>query len=456
MAGGGGDMDTYSFVDDSFKEQSLESLSPLIKQEILAGGAKLLLSSPKNYDKLLDNCLLYGIDDIYDGVKICADWLNAYYKENFDCSKMIAVQLSGFGSYQKHLGSICKRLQEGGLQIVYIISLGHYWFEEIKRDFEKRGEKYVCADCEVLENLNFFPFVIEQTNIIKFHTGVYNLKMVTSMEQISNRVCSSKELLEVLNISFLLASYVNIHSQSAYEEVFKLQSFNGLLPSPQPRLIQGGYPSIEKEVEEFESLVDYSVKRDTVIFISTFLNFEQPQKLSRYILKALECGFRVIFKSCPPLEQTHKQREDEFAKNFETYSNFIYWTNETPRLSNEELQRSITAIEIYSSMMYSYPVITKRPAILLYPHTKEIPQEVLENDCFYRENLHLRIFEEEESIFVEMLRKLSEDLDYQKEWERKILDYCYKDLYHFKNASSYLSNWILKWYEKRKWLKNSL
>ncbi|EES89364.1 hypothetical protein [Helicobacter canadensis] len=450
------DNDTYFFIDDNSPEQSLERLSAAVKEEIFQSKAKLLLSSPKNYDKLLDNCLKYGICECYDGVKISANWLNSYYREKFDCSNIIAVQLSGFSSFQKHLGSICQRLQEGGLQIVYVVSLGHYWFSEIKNDLDKRGEKYLCADAEILENLNFFPFIIEQTNIARFYTGVYSLKIVTSMEQISNRICSTKELLEVLNISFLLSSYVNIHSKSIYKEIFKLQSFNGILPSPEPRLIRGGYPSIEKEVDEFGDTIDYTIKRDTVIFISTFLNFNQPQKLSRYILKALDFGFRVIFKSCPPLEQTHKSREDDFAEAFKSYPNFIYWQNETPRLSKEELQRSITAIEIYSSMMYSYPVITKRPAILLYPNRNDTNQEILENDCFYQENLHIRIFEEDESSFIEVFVKLSEDLSYQREWEKKILDYCQNDLFNFKNASIYLSNWILKWYKKRRLLKNSL
>ncbi|MDE5603774.1 MAG: hypothetical protein K2I71_07685, partial [Helicobacter sp.] len=385
---------SYSFIDDKQEEISLKSMSKKIINDIYENKGKLLLSSPKYYDILLHKVSENGIFECYDGIKFYAKAINAYFKLQLKQRRVIAIQLSGFSLQQKHLGSIPRRLKNAGFEIVWVVSYAHYWIKDILEDFKARGEYFVLADCEVLEHLDFFPFILEQTNIIKFHTNVHSLKIVTSMEQISNRICSPKSLEDLLNTAFFLSNYLNIHSKSLYKEILKLQSFGGAITQVESRFIKGGYPSIEVEVEEFQR-DRCEVKRDTIIFISAYLNFNHPHYLATIIHNVLNAGFRVVFKSCPPLEEDKKEQEDTFTKEFLRFANFIYWQNDKPRLSTEELNRSITAIELYSSMMYSYPVITKRPAILLYPKKESIPQDLLEQDCFYHKDLHIRIFEED-------------------------------------------------------------
>ena len=426
-------------------------MSCSIKEGINKGEAKLLLSSPKYYDCLLENVESLGILECYDGVAYIGDKVNAYFKDKYDCSNLIGVCLSGFSIEQKHLGSLLDYLKKAGLRIVYIISLEHTWIKEILKSMEESKELFVCADCEVLERLNFFPFVLEQGNVMRFHTGVSNLKIVTSMEQIPNQVCSSKESLEILNMAFFMSSYVNVHSESLYKVIAKYQEFGGNAENPSLRLIKGGYPSIEKEVAIFKECYNKGV-RDTVIFISCFLNFKQPEKLKAFILATLEAGWRVIFKSCPPLvglKVDSREGEEYFIEPFLCYDNFVYYDNSKPRLSLQDLERSITMVELYSSMMYSYPVITKRPAILLYPKSQEILKGA--EDCFYHQDLHLRIFGDRIADFLECVESLTKDST-QKLWEKKIAHYCESDLYNFECASAFLADWIIRWYQKRKLL----
>ncbi|MDA3968308.1 hypothetical protein [Helicobacter ibis] len=438
-------------VDDN-SQNSFESLQEQMKKD-LKNDSKLFLSSPKLYDKLLPKIKKADIPECYCGVSVLAKQLNEYFLEKLKGRKVIAVFLSGFFAKQKHLGDIVKILKDNGFCVVWITSLFHHSFDEIIDDFHKQEEFYLCADCEFLEKLNFFPFIIEQGNIVKLHSDVKSLKIVTSMEQLSNIVVSKSEMLDIQNMSYFLADYVNIHSESFYKHVCNIQSFGGTY-NPKNKLIQGGYPSIDNEIKEFGK-VSFGV-RDTIIFISSQLNFDNEDLVKSLIIKCLDSGFRVIFKSCPPLKDTCEEREIEFANNFKKYEKFVFYDNSTPRIKVEDLRRSITLIEVYSSLCYSYPSITKRPCILIYPQRNSIEDSVLSNDIFYNENLHIRIFLDEIDLFMSFIFELSSNIEIQKQWKEKIDNYCKNDLYNFGNASEYLANWIMQWYNNREILKNTL
>ena len=199
--------------------------------------------------------------------------------------------------------------------------------------------------------------------------------------------------------------------------------------------------------------IDFSVKRDTVVFISAMVNFYYEEYYSEILEVVLKEGYRVIFKSNPS-HISFQQREDDFALKFKKYPNFIYQGNEEPRLSVENKSRSITMIEGASSLMYSYPVTAKRPAILLYPTKDTIPKDLLEEDSFYNPSLHIRLFKEEAKESIKnYLKRLSDDLEYQRQWKEKIEDYCQNNLYHFGSASKSIADFILEWYQAHNILK---
>ncbi|MDE5602576.1 MAG: hypothetical protein K2I71_01445, partial [Helicobacter sp.] len=448
-----------SFVDDK-DQNTLENMALEIRENIATKEAKLLLSSSRYMDNLLDNVMKNGIFECYDGIKEITTLVNNYYKQKFQGERVVAVILDGFGVEQKHLGDIVKILEQKNFKILYIVFYTSVWLKELEEELQAKKKDYILAGLEFMQNLDFFPFVISQVNAEKFHPNVRSLKLYASMDEVPNYVWlndlfKDRMYKECIDLNFYQSFYINIHSQTHYEDFYKTQQFFNLDPNPSYRLIKGGYPSIEKEVVNFAKQRE-EVFRDTVIFISALLNHYYPKFLSKIIHNVLNAGFRVVFKSCPAHCELEAQ-EDEFVENgeFEKNPNFLYWRNDKPKLSIEELNRSIVAIEAASSMMYSYPVITKRPAILLYPKKDSIPQDLLEQDCFYHKDLHIRIFEEDSKDLIEILQKLSMDKKYQKEWERKIQKYCKEDLYNFGNASEYLANWIVEWYNKREILKDT-
>lgn len=100
-------------------------------------------------------------------------------------------------------------------------------------------------------------------------------------------------------------------------------------------------------------------------------------------------------------------------------------------------------------MVYSFPVQSGRPAILLYPSRNSIDESKLLKDTFFNSNLHMRFFKEEDDAILENIKKLAYNKEYQKKWQEKIEEFCNYDLYNYGCASEYIANWIIDWYNKR-------
>lgn len=404
----------------------------------------MLLSSHNYFDSLLDNVLKIGIQECYDGVKLVANQMNAYFREKYKKQKrLIAVMLNGYELGQKHLGNIPELLKQNGFQVIYIVTFSSRWTEGLENKMKENSEEYIFAEFEFLESLDFFPLLIEQADAVKVNQNVKSLKLFTSMEQLHNPVFLWDSYCEAQNLSFSWSSYINIHFESIYDSVLQRQKFYDIFPDPSPRLIKGGYPSIDKQ-SEME--LDFNTKRDTIIFPSSSPLYDNIERFKKLIIWLLDGGFRVIFKT-HAIHIEYKNKEDDFAKYFMGYPNFVYY--EEARLSKEEQERAIAIVTQVSSMGYSFPMVCKRPAILLYPSHSLIPNDRLQRDTFYNDKLHIRIFEEEDSKFVDIVKKLANSKYCQQEWRDKIEDFCKNDLYHYGNASKYLTNWIIDWYNKR-------
>ena len=433
---------TYSFVDDKEKESSLATMSCAIKEGINKGEAKLLLSSPRYCDVLLGNLRDCEIFECYDGLVWISKMLNAYFTKFYSNTKrLIAILLNGYELTQKHLGDIPERLEKNGFKIVYVITFSSRWVNELEKQLKEQNKDYIFAEYEFLEHLNFFPFLIEQADVIKVHPDVKSLKIFTSMEQMPHRIWLPKEFNAAQDFSMAMSSYVNVHFQSIYPVVVKAQQFDNIYPDAYLRLVKGGYPSIDKQ-SQLE--LDFSVKRDTVIFVVDLVEEYHLNRYAKIMRNLLDNGFRVLFKKCPPHIELDAL-ENAFAEQFIEYENFINYA--IPRLTQEENQRAIALVGYSSSMCYSFPTVNKRPAIVLYPSRGSLLGN--ENDVFFHPSLHIQCFEEEDSELLETIKTLANDGRTQKQWQERIEDFCREDCYHYGNASVFLTDWIIDWYDKR-------
>ncbi|AWI34460.1 hypothetical protein [Helicobacter apodemus] len=258
-----------------------------------------------------------------------------------------------------------------GFKIIYIIAFSSRWFNGLKAKLDESGEDYIVAEFEFLEALDFFPFLIEQADAIKVNSAVKSLKIFTSMEQLHNALLLPRSYCEAQNLSFNWASYINIHFNSIYDKVLERQKFYDIFPNPSPRFIKGGYPSIDKQSK---MQVKHDIVRDTIVFISSTPYTDLLQGFHNLINMLLDEGFRVLFKPDPSHCEC-KHLEDDFVRELIGRENFVYYEYE-PRLNEEEFSRAIVFVSTLSSTAYSFPVICRRPTILLYPPS-EYEKELL-------------------------------------------------------------------------------
>ncbi len=431
---------------------------PKIKDELCNEEAKIFLSSKKYMHQCLCKLKEGGVEVAYNGIKHLGERLNQMFKEKYKNQKICGIFCdTGGNPLHKYLGDIRKILENNGIKPIYFLYYESEYYKEFLEYHTKNNDEIVMANYEFLSQFDFVPFVITHCNVLHFHPNVVTLRIHASLDEVSNYVWlvdyyQDRGVERAHTIANYLSTYLNIHSQSHYEYFLKNQRLCGVDSNPAPRFLKGGYPSIDKEVAESQK-IDFSVKRDTVVFISAMVNFYYEEYYSEILEVVLKEGYRVIFKSNPS-HISFQQREDDFALKFKKYPNFIYQGNEEPRLSVENKSRSITMIEGASSLMYSYPVTAKRPAILLYPTKDTIPKDLLEEDSFYNPSLHIRLFKEEAKESIKnYLKRLSDDLEYQRQWKEKIEDYCQNNLYHFGSASKSIADFILEWYQAHNILK---
>lgn len=443
---------TYEFLDDKDENTNLKAKAKEIKKAQKNGSGELLLSSLIYLDSLLDNCAKNEIKP-KNGIKEIGILLNEYFKKHlaqkYPNKRIICIQLHWYEKNQKHLGNIIPLLEKQGFIIVYLIKFANRFAQDFIKELEEQNKEYVCADFELINELNFFPFIITQAEIIIAHKSVAQLKIHASFDMINQPFCFSKENQESQNLGYHYCTYISCHTKRMRELLAQKQSYDGTWPNQNTRLIEGGYPSIDKEFEKIsqnKEIWDFE-KRDSVIILSSDFLQAQPKRLAKIIESLLDNNFRVVFKTCPAYENDELNKiELDFANQFINHSNFILY--EKHRLNQEEQKRAICVCEFMSSMLYSFPILTNRPALLLYPKESECKENEIKNDPFYEPNLHIRIFAENDETIPAICRKLQEKKE-QEIWAQKIENFRQNELYNFGKASEFLVQFICDWYERR-------
>ena len=447
---GGGGMNTYSFLDDCKKEEALEANSAKIRQEISEGKACLYLTSRQLQDKLLENVNRNGIKKCFDGIIILSGILNQYYKEKFYNKKIIAIVLKNHNVEQKSLGFMIDFLCQKGFSIVYIITYQNFIHKEIEQFLIKNHQNYIYANFEILAQLTFFPFVIDQSPGMKFHQNVSSLKMIPSMDMYPNPI-SHADVLRNYDLFLHYSSYINTHSKTLYDITQKRQSFGGSFGDISHRLLKGGYPSLDKQIRLLETQKRNNIiqKMDSVIIVGDTLCIKFYDILLEIIQNLLSLGIRVLYK---PTNRHHEVEILNLKNFFKEEYKFVWYSQQ--RLEKEELDRSFMAIEAgISSMAYTYPILTKKPCVLLYLQNNSW-DIALKNDIFYHPSLHIRLCQNEMESLEKIVYQLRKDKNYQEHWRNKIEHYCKEDMYHYGRASEYLVEWINQWYKKREIMEN--
>ena len=237
-----------------------------------------------------------------------------------------------------------------------------------------------------------------------------------------------------------MGSYFVAHNKKAYIKIY--QNLDG----NHTHLLPLGYPSLDRVVKTYkEHSSSFAGKRDTIICNSRWRNavngIAMKERMIEVVDLLLKNGYRVCYKINPNYDFS---LQAQVAKRWENRTNFCFFTEQD--LSMEELNRSITLVDFGSSLLYTYPLITHKPSIMLQPSIEWFRLNCHIVDHFYEERLQLKVYSNTD--LLEYIERLKNDLEFKEE-RAKMVDYYIKnETYHFGCASEAVVNFIDNYYNK--------
>ena len=437
---------SYEFIDDSSEECSLIAMQGKIKQD---KDALILISSTANREVIADKLLQVGLTNYCDGVAYFGRKLNAYYQEKLiknSCNKNIALLLDDLGF--KHFGCIREILLGRKYQIFYFC-------------LEHKGEFYddalnlshsLLLTTDFLPFLTFCPFIVGTSMQYNFGSSVKYLRLMPSYDipfdhSYFHTTAHFAHRLLCYDMLSQIGAYSAVHCKKSYDKIRQV-----LDSCHYQYLLRLGYPSLDKLVKDYR---DYESSlrgggNDTVICLSQWKNADainMKEKIIEVVNLLLENGYRVCYKVNP---NYNFALQADIAKKWENNPNFLFFTERD--LSIEELSRSITLVGFGASLLYTYPLITSKPSIILEPNSEWFHSNYHIEDNFYEQRLHLKAYCNEELLcYIDRLKK---DQEFLKERRAMIAHYIKNETYNFGSASEAVVDFIDKYYKR--WANKTL
>lgn len=402
------------FIDDNDEKSSLKSLKEKINKEDV-----IFLASKKFQNILVANLLKYNIEQFCDGIGIIAKKLNEILKAKFGLS--IGVVLSE-NINEKYL-NIPKNGYELNANIVYFApSL------EVYKKAKLRFKNVVFAGSNWLSYFDFLTCYISSDYLISYNQPDVKTFVLGTNYIVANYHDFYHDKKDIYHFEGMIAnrldSYTLMHCKHFFNALKisneKLGGGGGFLPL--------GYMSIKNDMNAYKQ----GKKRDSVILLMIYSkNYPFKEIIMELCEKLLENGIRVLFKSHYQHTEIMDKFDDEIKK-FKKYPNFILYTK--AKLSLNELSRSITLVEFRSSLNYTYPIITKKPSLLLIPNSIKHGK-----NNFYNKNLHVEFRDLNQAL--NFILRLKNDENLQKKYENSIKFYIKIELYDPELILPYIQNW---------------
>lgn len=396
----------FSFIDDSDDEMSLQSQYDKIRKD---GDCLVLIASKYRYFELESNLKKYGISNYVDGLKFCAKGISKYYKYKFLsdanlCSVgLLVTQLP----HLEHIDKVAMELNRRNIPIIFFCSdMASY-----QRCIERYKDSYVVMTrCDLFEHIDCVSVMHVTSHYAKVHSNVISiLNPQGLLDPVQNYFYFSKEKAHCLIGSRINFDYIFCHTR-------EMQNFyqNLLSRFAHPsKFVFVGYPSLEAYIDEFKKIPKSKITNKTVIVAFTLSILREDgsdmsgintENIKAIVFRLLDRGFKVIFRPHP--EVCKALFAQEIINVFKDNCNFVY--DNTPRMTKEIMEQSLTIIGNGSSVMQTFPLATKKPAIMFMPDDNFV-EELGENlELIVNPKLHLMARNIDE--IMEAIEKIQENM----------------------------------------------
>ena len=358
--------------------------------------------------------------------------ISAYFRDLFKIPpKCIGVAVTTFAN-NKHLGNIAKKLEEKGAKVIYVYG-SQESYEKIP---QAQKHKCILLPLQMSYMGNFFTiFEVFITCLMPLTSPSWGNRIIYVPHAFIDPIAALIQRKRPLDDFWFqrkmgINGYRIISSLSnyrIYQDKFKEYGF-------EEELVCGGYPSLDANIFEYDKL-----KEQSGISILIAINHYESLKIIKDFLleyQSFHARQKVYFRP-HPIGNILRKESDEIAKEYAKFPWFIYDT--TSKLEAQIMRECCCVIGDYSSLVYTFPLTTLKPAILLCQD-----KSILENNYlgikFYNSILHKSAFSGKEC-----LKKVQEILTEDREVRaNQIREYREKEVFNLGNSSEFIANFVLE------------
>lgn len=227
--------------------------------------------------------------------------------------------------------------------------------------------------------------------------------------------------------------YRVVSSQSnykIYKDEFEKLGYEG-------ELVCGGYPSLDVSIDKYKKLsLDGKVDNNILIAVNTLDNVKMMEKFLMQIQNSLYLlsGVKIIFRPYPG--HIGHDVVNKFREKFLKYDWFVY--DDSSQLSAENMRNSCVLIGDYSSLVWTFPLTTLKPAILVFKDKKNL-ENSYNGVRFFNPLLHFAASNPDE-IF-NCIKKARHNT---KERAQKILEYRQNEVFNLGKSGEFIANFIIE------------
>lgn len=364
--------------------------------------------------------------------------INNHYTKQFPHFKnSIGITRSTFGD-NKHLGNIAEILESKGVDTIYIYGEEEFYLKEKVL----YGDK--CIFIPIFNSyfgcfLSVFRFVV--TCLMPHNTPNIGSKYIYVPHAIIDPIASLFQRSRPLDTFFFkrrvgINGYRIISTKSNYK-IFEEEVRN---LGYEHELICGGYPSLDMNLKEYKNYLSTPTLCGGGGNILVSVNSMESLKVVEEFLDRFDGEFtdtKVYFRPYPGrilIEESQKIAEEYKNKDW-----FIF--DSSKKLSAKVMHDCCLLLGDYSSLVYTFPLTTLKPAILL------VNSMVSTNNCyngvsFFNSKIHLKANNCNEAIKIIKDIKAQSDTTKEKT-AREIATFREKEVFNLGCASEFIADFII-------------
>ncbi|MCI5967958.1 CDP-glycerol glycerophosphotransferase family protein [Helicobacter sp.] len=372
-------------------------------------------------------------NDLIKILKILSQEISIYFKNLLNIPEnSIGIAVTTFSS-NRHLGNIGQLLEDMGVYVVYV----YYNTESFNEIPPSKGSKAVIIPLQMSymgKFLNIFKMFI--TCLMPLAAPNLGCKMVYVSHAYIDPIAALVQRKRPLDNFWFqrkvgIGGYRIIPSLSnykIYEDAVKALGY-------EDELVCGGYPSLDFAIKEYEELpLNSGGGGNILIAINALDNIGIIEEFLMQIQNQSAQNFKVIFRPHPGYKT--QSAIIGIKEKFMQQDWFIY--DDSSRLSAESMRDSCVLIGDYSSLVWTFPLITLKPAILVFKD-KAIIKNVYNGVSFFNPLLHFLASDADEIFSC-----IVESKKHTEQRAQKILEYRKKEVFNLGHSSEFIANFIVK------------